>query len=131
MHRNLVNHVKKMLADKGTVKKTYGGGRSRTKRSPEVIREVKGKINWNARRSIRKLATDHDMSKQSMRRVIKSVLGMKSRAMVTKNRINPGQMGCRYERCRKILNWLKCSENTGKVLIFSDEKLFYVDPILN
>ena len=131
VHRNLVNHVKKMLANKGTVKKTYGGGQPRTKRSPEDIRAVKGKINWNARRSIRKLAADHDMSKRSMRRVIKSDLGMKSRAVVTKNRINPGQMGRRYERCKKILNWLKCSENTGKGLIFNDEKLFYVNTILN
>ena len=66
-----------------------------------------------------------------MRRLVKNDLGMKSRAVVTKNRINPNQMGRRKERCKGILNWLKQGANKETVLIFSDEKLFHVDPMLN
>ena len=47
------------------------------------------------------------MLEKSMRRLVKTDLGMKSRAEVTKNRINSNQMSRRKERCKGILNWLK------------------------
>jgi hypothetical protein len=71
------------------------------------------------------------MHERTMRHVIRGDLGMKSRAVVTKNRITEVQKGTRVERSRKILNWIKKPENAKKVRIFSDEKLFCVDPVLN
>ena len=47
------------------------------------------------------------MLEKSMRGPVKTDLGMKSRAEVTKNRINSNQMSRRKERCRGILNRLK------------------------
>ena len=130
MHKNMVNRVRNKLATRGHVKNIHGGGKQRTKRTPKTIRSVKRKICSNPRRSIRKLAIDHKMSKVSIRRLVKNDLGMKSRAVVTKNRINPNQMAQRKDRCKGILNWLKTGTSKETVLSFSDEKLFYVDPIL-
>ena len=35
------------------------------------------------------------------------------------------------ERCKLLLKWMKAKTNIKKVRIFSDEKLFAVDPVLN
>ena len=70
-----------MLATRGNVKKIHGGGKQRNKRTPLTIRAVKRKIERNPRRSIRKLAFDHEMSEKSMRRSVKNDHGMKSRAV--------------------------------------------------
>lgn len=129
--RKRVSVTKKLFETTGDIKKRYGGGPKRTKRTKAVVRAVKGKVERNPRRSIRKLAKEHNMGATTMRRLVKIDLGFKSRAIVTKSRISLEQKGKRLERARRILCWLKNGRNAGKVVIFSDEKLFYLDPSLN
>ena len=131
VRRNVVNRVIKMLAMRGDVKKIHRGGKQRTKRIPPTFRAVNRKIEHNPRRSIQKLAFHHDMSEKSMRRLVKNDLAMKYRAEVTKNCINSNQMSRRKERCKGILNWLKNGAKKENMLIFIEEKLFHVDPMLN
>ena len=53
-----------------------------------------------------------------MRNLVKNDLGMKFRAVVTKNRINPNQRGHRKERSRGIFIWLKNGAHNATFLIF-------------
>ena len=98
--------------------------------TPALIERVKDRVKANSKRSINKLAKEFSFSETSMRRLLKKDLGIKSRAIRTVNRVTQKQMS-RLERCKKMQNWLKNSKNAGKVILFSDEKLFCLDPVLN
>lgn len=78
---------------------------------------------------MRSLAKRYKMGNTTMRTLISKDLKMKSRAVITKNRISQRQKETRLSRCKMLLNWMK--SNGNKVRIFSDEKLFTVDPVLN
>lgn len=123
--RTAIFRVRKMVDETGDVKKRTGSGRKRSKRTKAVVKAVKMKIARNPRRSMNKLAKEHDMSARTMRRLIRDDLGMKSRAVASKQFISERQKLVRLERCRRIISWLK--SNGGVVTVFSDEKIFTVD----
>lgn len=113
----------------GTVKKRYGGGRQRSKRTKAAVTAVKAKIARNPRRPIRQLAKQHKMSKSSMARLVREDLGMISRAVETRQCITESQKLLRVSRSRSLLSWLK--SHPAVVRVFSDEKIFTVDAATN
>lgn len=129
VNRMDIKRVRDMLEATGDVLKTENGGQKRTKSSKAVIAAVKQKITRNPRRSIRKLAKEHGMSAATMSRLVRSDLGMRSRAVVTKQLISSRQKLSRFERSKKLLNWIK--SNGQIVRVFSDEKNFSVDMTTN
>ncbi len=83
----------------------------------------------NPRTNIRHIARDLNLDKSAMSRVVRSDLGMKSRAVTKVQGLTALQRKKRHERSKFLLNRLK--KGQGKVLIFSDEKIFTVDAVSN
>lgn len=127
--RTAIFRVRHMLRETGDVLRRHGSGTTRTKRTPALSKAVKAKIQRNPRRSIRKLAAEHNVSGRTMERLIKDDLQMSSRAVVSKQFLSEKQKQERLRRCRQILNWKK--SHPGHVFIFSDEKTFTVDETVN
>ena len=128
VNRTAIFRVKKLLAETGDVKRRAGSGAKRTKRTKTLVKAVKAKIQRNPRRSMRQLSKEHSVSPRTMRRTILD-LGMKSRAVTTRQYISESQKARRLQRSRKILSWLK--SHPGVVTVFSDEKIFTVDQHVN
>ena len=128
VHRNTVNNVKTMYRESGDVKKRSTGSR-RSVRTKETIKKVKNRINSNPRRSMRRMARDLGVSTTSMLRIVKEDLGATSRAITSTHLITEDSKNKRLCRARRLLNDIKHS--SGRVILFSDEKLFVVDRILN
>jgi transposase len=127
--RRRVYRVKQLFNETGDTKARHGGGRPRTSRTPAAIRAIKARIRRNPRQSMRKLSRDFRMADSTMRKVIKEDLGMRSRAVVARHFVSATQQVSRAERARSLLNWLK--SHGGLVHVFSDEKLFTIDAVLN
>ncbi len=57
--------------------------------------------------------------------------GFKSMTPMVQHDIMPGQEMRRLERAKKLLAWHRRTENKDKVVIWSDEKLFYAETHIN
>ncbi len=97
-------------------------GRPRSKRTPDVIKAIQEKIRQNPRRCQTDLAVQHDMSRQSMGRLIHEDLHMWSYHLRKVHLLSELQKVKRKDKCAKILQCL--TAGTLPNLIFSDEKLF-------
>ncbi len=60
-----------------------------------------------------------------MREVVKADMGLKSRVVASVQSLTPLQMRKRFERAKKMLNWVK--NHSSSRLVFSDEKNFTCD----
>lgn len=124
--RSTIYKIKKKLECTGTVKRKPGSGRPRSVRTSGVIKRVKQRIKANPVRSIRKMASELDVSVTSMRRIIKDDLNMKSRARIKVPLLTQAQKYTRLQRSKVLINDLKHAAQ-GRVILFSDEKIFNVD----
>lgn len=126
-HRSTVHRIKRSLLA-GPHPRKPGSGRPRSARTPGVIRSVKRKITVNPVRSIRKLAKQANISNTSMQRLVKDDLKASSRARVKRHLITNRIKGLRLERSKRLLSILKKKK---PIIVFSDEKLFNIDPVSN
>jgi hypothetical protein len=90
---------------------------------------VKDAIDANPRNNIQKLAWELNIDKSAISTIVRKDLGLKSRACTKLQSLTALQRQKRLDRCKKLLN--KCKRRTGRVLIFSSEKIFTVDAISN
>lgn len=116
--------AKKLFEETGGYSKRCNGGRPRQVCTKELIRSIKGKVERNPRRSIRKMAKEANTSEASIRRIIKHDLGLRSRAISKVQTLTALQRSKRKERCQLMLSALKKKKTAGKVILFSDEKIF-------
>lgn len=72
------------------------------------------------------MAKELSIPKSTMGDLATKDLGMVSRAMVLVQQLTTLQMAKRFKRCKKLVNWLK-NHGARKVIVFSDDKNFYVD----
>lgn len=116
----------KRYKELGTVDIQKKTGRKRFVRTKNLIKCVREKIRRNRHRSAEKLAQEHNISRSTMRRVLKDDLGMtpfkKSRGhgLTVKNKET------RVVRCKELLR-----RHATSNIVFSDEKLFLLQPSLN
>ena len=66
---------------------------------------------------------------KTIRNAVKYDLKLKSYTRTPKHLLTTAMKEKRLERCKKITTWLK--KNPSIVMIFSDEKIFTVDAVLN
>lgn len=126
-HRATVHRIKRSLLA-GPHPRKAGSGRPRSARTPKVIKSVKRKITLNPIRSIRKLAKAANISNTSMQRLVKDDLKASSRARVKRHLITNRIKELRLERSKRLLSNLKKGQ---PIIVFSDEKLFNIDPVSN
>jgi hypothetical protein len=79
---------------------------------------------------IRKLAAEYKMAVNSMKRILNDDLSMVSRVVQEKPLLTIDNREKHRKRARKLLLRLK-KEDASKVRIFSDEKLFIADALVN
>jgi len=127
VHRNTVNNVRKLFSETQDVKKRSGGSR-KSVRTKRVIQNVRRRVKTNPWRSMRGIAKQMGVSNTTMQRIVKKDLCATSRAITTKQLVTQDSREKRNVRARLLLNDVKHS--SGRVTIFSDEKLFCVYRVL-
>lgn len=124
--RCTIYSAKKIFDATGGYTKRVAGGRPRTKRTRALVASIKGRIQRKRERSMRQMAREANVSEKTVRRVVNEDLGLISRVKQPKQLVTTQQQEKRLERARRLENRLKGADS-GKVLVFSDEKLFSVD----
>ncbi len=124
--RTLYNFQKNHIEKNRHLRKGQGRIPSKVvKRNVDILRK---RVEREPRRSMRRMAKSLYMSEMSMRRLVKAS-GFKSMPTLVRHEIMPGQEARRLERAKLLMKWHK--ENEEKVIIWSDEKLFYVQTHVN
>lgn len=116
----------KRFKELGTVDIQKKIGRKRSVRTENLISCVREKIRRNCRRSARKLAQEHNISRTSMRRVLKDDLRMTPYKKKRGHGLTIAQKQSRLARCKELLR-----RHAKSNIVFSDEKLFLLQPSLN
>ena len=116
-----------MVDGKGMQRKP--GSCGQTKRTNKFLRDLEAKIAQDPTKSMRRLASELKVAPGTVRRAVKSDLGLKSYARTPRHLLTEAMKTRRLERCRKVRSFLKKSVRT--VIIFSDEKIFTVDAVVN
>ena len=78
---------------------------------------------------MRKLAMELDVDRKTVRTAVHSDLGLKSYVRTPKHLLTKSMQEKRLERCQKVLGFIK--RNGSIVRVFSDEKIFTVDAVVN
>lgn len=129
--KKTVYNVKKRVEEgKGNVDQKKGPGRKPTVVIRCNIDLVRKRVQRNPRKSMRGMAKDMNSSDSSKRNIVRN-LGVKSVRIHVVHNIMPGQQTKRLERTRRLLEWREQLNNASKVILWSDEKLFYVEQHLN
>jgi hypothetical protein len=76
--------------------------------------------------STREIAAQLNISHESVRRIAKADLGLKSFRRVPGQVLNDATRQKRLARCRQLLR--RCTVQKTKKMFFTDEKMFYLDP---
>ena len=126
-HLATVYRIQRSLLD-GPRPRKPGSGRPRSARTPKVIRSVRDKVRRNPIRSIRKLAKEAGISKTTMQRLVKDDLKCSSRARVKRHLVTDRIKQLRLERSKRLVSSLKKKHT---IIVFSDEKMFTIDPVSN
>ena len=113
----------------GTAEDRPGRGRKRQHRTPGIIKKIREKIRRNPKRSIRKMARDHDMSAATMWRLVRSDLRMKPFKLKASQLLSTATKTKRLARARLLLEQLQ--DGRLRNIVFSDEKLFSIQASFN
>jgi len=113
------------VRDKETVDRKQGSGR----KAVLDHQEVKRTIEEAPLKSMRSHAKDMGVSEATVRRAVKK-LGGKSLVRVERPLLTPKMKETHLQRCQALLNNLKKAP-ANRVIIFSDEKSWTVDPVRN
>ena len=112
----------------GHIVRKPGSVKTKTVRTSRLIRAVKGSIQCNPVRSMRKMAKELSGSENTNRNVVKYDMKAKSRAKSKRHLITEEFKAKQVERSKKLLSIHKKGQ---PIILFSDEKCFTVDSVSN
>lgn len=103
--------------------------RKRTKRTPKMLRALKGRTRRNPCRKQKKLALGMGTSLRTMNRAINEDLGMKAYRKSYCHHLTDRNKEQRYKRCKSLIS----SHDEKKVenILFTDEKIFTIEEKIN
>jgi inhibitor of nuclear factor kappa-B kinase subunit alpha len=113
----------------GSYKDRVGRGRKRSATSPRFVNIIRKRIKRNPRRSMRKLAQQLGISKDSVGRIVKKKLKM----YPYKRQKSHGLTAPMMEKRRRLSASLikRFSDGRHSQIVFSDEKIFTIEAVLN
>ena len=114
------SNKKRFERGEGTSRRA-GGGRPRLWRTPALIKCVLEKIRRNPRRSMKKLAKEHNVAYATMHKLVWDDLGFKPFKLQYRQLLSVATQQKRLQRSKMLLKWHANHENV--VMIYSDEKL--------
>lgn len=127
--RKTVYNVWKRYNESGTTSNKTIPGRPRNIRTKRLVKAIQKRVQRNPRRSMRKTARELGISKSSMHRVFKDDLGLTAYKKQPKQLISAASKKKRLDRGKVMLEEIQRATDT--VFIWSDEKMFTVEAILN
>ncbi|KAK0417925.1 hypothetical protein QR680_013281 [Steinernema hermaphroditum] len=128
-HRKQVHRVVQRFEETGGIKDRQREGRPRSARTPKLMNMIRKKIQRNPQRSIRKLAREHEVSHETMRKLITDDLELVPYKLTKGQLLTDQNKESRLEKCRKMKN-LSRGDALQRIL-FTDEKIFTVQPYRN
>ncbi|EYC06502.1 hypothetical protein Y032_0075g928 [Ancylostoma ceylanicum] len=125
LHRETVRRTLK----RGTLEDLPRSGRPVSVATPRLKKLVAQRIKRDAARSMRKMATEMNVSERTMRRVVREQLSMFPYKYQKKQGLTEAQKKARREKCLGLLARTARGEHFST--LFSDEKLFTVERCIN
>ena len=126
--RKAIYNVQRYLKERGTLARKPGSGRRPTATTSRLVNLVRSRVARNPISSMRRIARDVGVSDWSIRKIVKDRLKARSLARTKRFLLTDSLKSSRLDRCKKILQALK---KKMPVILFSDEKYFTLDPIIN
>ena len=126
--KTVYNVLKRFKETASTATKSIPG-RKRSVRTKRLVDTIRKKVSRNPRRSIRQMAKDLKVSRRTVGRVVKEGLGLTSYKMQRRHLISSASKAKRLDRTKKMLEEMRSAGD--KVFIWSDEKIFTVEPQIN
>lgn len=127
--RRTVQFTVKRYKELQSNKDRAGRGRKKTATSSRVVEIVRKRIKRNPRRSQRQMASDIGISPRSIGRIVKSRLNLYPYTPQICHALTDDMKQKRKERCKKLLS--RFARGRHSSIVFSDEKLFTIDPVSN
>ena len=125
----LVWRTLKRYEETGNIQKRHGPGRSRTTRSPKLVKSNREKIRRNPKRCIQNLAKESNVSYVAMSTVLRKDLKMPSFKYVKKDQLSAQVVDERLHICNILLS--RTQDGILPNLLFGDERKFDVDHHFN
>lgn len=127
--RRTVYDAIKRYKELGTLSDRTGRGRKLTVITPEMIKKIRERIRRNPRRSMRKMARELHISVNSVRTIVRRKLRMYPYRIQRVHMLTERMKAQRLQRCKKLLK--RFANGTHRAIVFSDEKVFTLDPVVN
>ena len=118
-----------MISTTGSITLSSPPGCPRAVCTKVAIMKVKSRLNKKKRVSTRKLASDINISRTSIRRILREDLGYKPYKKIKQPKLNNLQKNKRVKFANWVLN--NYSKDDTKKWLFTDEKFFDLDGIHN
>ena len=128
-NKMFVSRTISRFLDTGSIQDRSRKGRKRTVRTSTLRKNVKLRLSRNPVRSMRKLAKEMNIARESMRLLVRNELAISSYKFQKKQLLSVQNREKRLKRCRSLLGRF-----TGRLqnqILFSDEKLFVVEQQIN
>ena len=119
----------KMIRKDGAIHLATPPGRPRSTRTKAVVKKVKSRLKGKKAISIRKLASELDINRESVRRILREDLRLRP----YKKTIQPFMTDTHKEKRRAFCKWVLKNFNHrhSMRILFSDEKIFDLDGMYN
>ena len=106
-----------------------GRGRKKIANTATNQKKIKKLISKNPRLSTRKLAKSTEISRSTIRRILKHKLQLKPYKLKQAHLLNDEMKAIRVDRCKALLQ--RFSANSHRSILFSDGKLFTIEQAHN
>lgn len=127
-----VDRVMEKWRRKGSILNQNKGnsGPKRSVRTDENITSVEARIQESSQ-SVRKIAAELGINRESVRRILKKDLGLKSYKLQTSQQLSAGDRERRLEFCNRMKRMVEQREIDINKIIFSDESHIYLKGFMN
>uniref|UniRef100_A0A673A9W4 Paired domain-containing protein n=1 Tax=Sphaeramia orbicularis TaxID=375764 RepID=A0A673A9W4_9TELE len=126
--RSFISKVVRKYQETGSTDDRPKSGRPRSVRTRQLIQNVRLRIRRNPTRSGRKMACDMNVSRSTMQRVLAVDLGLKALHQSQVQMLSAADKANRVTKCKRLRGRFTVDDVK---MIFSDEKMFTVEPKLN
>ena len=127
--RSLVYRTIQRYKETGSVKDCASIGRPRTSTTQKMKKKIASRVARNPQRSMRKMAAELEISRESVRRVVKRDLGLSPPKLRNIHSLTDASKEIRFKRSRSLLRRLAAHGLDS--VVFTDEKILTFEQAFN
>lgn len=121
--------IVKRYQEQGTAADRPRSGRPRSVNTAQLRSRVKKRIKRNSCRSMRKMAKEVGVNRETLRLVVERDLGLRPYKLLQGQALTELQTSARMTKCRALLR--RFANGRHREILFTDEKLFAIEQKLN